>query len=119
MRIFLLYLRKMAQNNIDDVLDHLRMIKSGGYLNIVDVDALEMELRFFRTFLKNHCVLWPDSIVKITKKAKLIVEMLAFGRIPEECRTNIYVERLVSQLWEFIEGSASSMLNYELDDSPI
>ncbi|XP_049347753.1 putative late blight resistance protein homolog R1A-3 [Solanum verrucosum] len=107
----------MAQNNIDDVLDHLRMIKSGGYLNIVDIEALEMELRFFRTFLKNHHVLWPDSLVKITKKAKLIVEMLAFGGIPEECRTNIYGERLVSQLWEFIEGSASSMLNYESDDS--
>ncbi|KAH0728709.1 hypothetical protein KY290_001635 [Solanum tuberosum] len=107
----------MAQNNIDDVLDHLRMIKSGGYLNIVDIEALEMELRFFRTFLKNHHVLWPDSLVKITKKAKLIVEMLAFGGMPEECRTNIYVERLVSQLWEFIEGSASSMLNYESDDS--
>ncbi|KAK4737811.1 hypothetical protein R3W88_001508 [Solanum pinnatisectum] len=63
-----------------------------------------MELRFFRTFLKNHCVLWPDSAVKITKKAKSIVEMLAFGGIPEECRTNIYMERQVSQLWEFIEN---------------
>ncbi|MCD7464716.1 hypothetical protein HAX54_053282 [Datura stramonium] len=118
-RNFLLYLRKMAENDIDDVLDYLRRIKSGDDVNNVKIDQieiLEMELRFLRTFLKYHHVLRPDSLVKIIEKAKLIVEVLVYGGIPDECRTNINLERLVAHLREFIEGNTSSTLNSELDD---
>ncbi|KAH0637600.1 hypothetical protein KY289_037515 [Solanum tuberosum] len=110
----------MAQSDIDDVLDHLRRIKSGGHLNsvrIAEIETLEMDLRFLRTFLKYDHVLGPDPLVKIKKKAKLIMEMLVFGGVPDECITNINVERQVSQLQEFIEGNTSSGLNYELDDT--
>ncbi|PHT39461.1 hypothetical protein CQW23_23034 [Capsicum baccatum] len=46
-----------------------------------------------------------------------VVKKLDFGRIPDECRTNIKTERLVSQLQEFVEGNTSPMCNFELDDS--
>ncbi|KAH0710843.1 hypothetical protein KY284_012270 [Solanum tuberosum] len=111
----------MARNDIDNVLDHLRRILSVGDVNRVKIDqieTLEMELRFLQTFLKYSHVLWPNFLVKIKEKATLIVEMLQliFGGIPDECRTNINVERLLSTLREFIEGNTSSRLNYELDD---
>ncbi|PHU21242.1 hypothetical protein BC332_06349 [Capsicum chinense] len=118
--IFQLYLRKMVQNGIDDALDQLGMIKSGGDLSNVEFDQiekLELELRFLRTFIKYKNVLLPDSLVKITRTAQRIVKNLDFSRIPDECRTNINAERLVSQLQEFVEGNTSSMCNFELDDS--
>ncbi|KAF3673478.1 putative late blight resistance protein -like protein R1B-14 isoform 2 [Capsicum annuum] len=118
--IFQLYLRKMVQNGIDDALDQLGMIKSGGDLSSVEFDQiekLELELRFLRTFIKYKNVLLPDSLVKITRTAQRIVKNLDFSRIPDECRTNINAERLVSQLQEFVEGNTSSMCNFELDDS--
>ncbi|PHT97519.1 hypothetical protein BC332_33543 [Capsicum chinense] len=96
------------------------MIKSGGDLSSVEVgqiERFEMGLRFLRTFIMYNHVLLPDSLVKITRTAQQIVEALDFGRITDECRTNINAERLVSQLQEFVEGSISSMCNFELDDS--
>ncbi|WMV47163.1 hypothetical protein MTR67_040548, partial [Solanum verrucosum] len=116
---FLLFLRKMAQNDIDNVLDHLRRIKSGGDLSrvkILQIETLEMQIRFFRTFIKYHRVLLLDFLVKITEKAELIVEML-HSVFPVECETNLNVERLVSQLLEFSEGNTNLMYNYELNDS--
>nr|XP_016434516.1 PREDICTED: putative late blight resistance protein homolog R1A-3 [Nicotiana tabacum] len=112
----------MAHNDIYDMLDHLRMIKCGGDLNRVKIDqivTLETELRFFRTFLKYHHVLSHDSLVKITKKAQLIVEMLqsVFDGNIDECKTNLNVERLVSHLFEFKEDNTSPRSNYELDHS--
>ncbi|WMV08589.1 hypothetical protein MTR67_001974 [Solanum verrucosum] len=105
-RIFLLYLRKMAQNDIDNVLDQLRRIKSGGDLHVDKIDEIErlqMHIGIFRTFSKYNHVLLPKSVVKITKKAKLIVEMLhsVFDGIPDKCNTNLNLERLESQLLEF------------------
>ncbi|PHT36451.1 hypothetical protein CQW23_24151 [Capsicum baccatum] len=78
-----------------------------------------MELEFLRTFTKYDHVLLPNSLVKITKKAKLIVEMLhsVFDRIPDECKASLNLERLVTHLMEFIEDSTSSRFNYELNDS--
>ncbi|KAM3340317.1 hypothetical protein P3S68_030187 [Capsicum galapagoense] len=78
-----------------------------------------MELGFLRTFTKYDHVLLPDSLVKITKKAKLIVEMLhsVFDRIPDECKASLNLERLVTHLMEFIEDSTSLRFNYELNDS--
>ncbi|KAM3357284.1 hypothetical protein P3S68_023998 [Capsicum galapagoense] len=110
----------MVQNEIDDALHQLVMIKSGGDLSSVEVneiEILELGLRFLRTFIKYKNVLLPDSLVKITRTAQQIVEVLDFGIIPHECRTNINAERLVSQLQEFVEGSTSSICNSELDDS--
>ncbi|PHT39207.1 hypothetical protein CQW23_22780 [Capsicum baccatum] len=69
---FQLHLRKMVQNEIDDALDQLGMIKSGG-----DQSSVEDG---------------PTGC-----------EKLDIGRIPDECRTNINAERLVSQLQEFVE----------------
>ncbi|KAM3357292.1 putative late blight resistance protein R1A-3 [Capsicum galapagoense] len=110
----------MVQNEIDDALDQLGMIKSGGDLSSIEVDQiekLELRLRFLRTFIKYKYVLLPDSLVKITRTAQQTVEKLDFGKIPDECRTNIKTESLVSQLQEFIEGNTSSMCNFEMDDS--
>ncbi|KAF3638048.1 putative late blight resistance protein -like protein R1B-14 isoform 2 [Capsicum annuum] len=110
----------MVQNDIDDAIDQIGMIKSGGDLSSVEVDhikKLERELRFLRTFIKYKNVLLPDFLVKITRTAQQIVKKLDFGRIPDECRTNVNAERLVSQLQEFVEGNTSSMCNFELDDS--
>ncbi|KAK4380587.1 hypothetical protein RND71_002449 [Anisodus tanguticus] len=111
----------MAQNGIDDVLDHLGRIKCRGDLSSIKIDQvekLEMHLRFLRTLIKYHHVLLPDFLVKITKKAKLIVEMLDFSGILDECKSNLNVERLV-QLLKFIEGNTSSMCNFELNDSDL
>ncbi|KAJ8547030.1 hypothetical protein K7X08_010616 [Anisodus acutangulus] len=116
---------KMAQNDIDNVLDHLTRIKNGGHLVRYEIDrieTLEMDLRFLRnlrTFLKYHLAILPDFLVKITKKAKLIVKMLqsVFDGIPDECKTNLNVEKLASHLLEFIQDNTSSRFNYELDDS--
>ncbi|KAK4356779.1 hypothetical protein RND71_022389 [Anisodus tanguticus] len=112
----------MAQYDIDNVLDHLRRIKNGGHLVRYEIDrieTLEMDLRFLRTFLKYHLAILPDFLVKITKKAKLIVKMLqsVFGGIPDECKTNLNVEKLASHLLEFIQDNTSSRFNYELDYS--
>ncbi|PHT39464.1 hypothetical protein CQW23_23037 [Capsicum baccatum] len=96
------------------------MIKSGDDLSSVEVgqiERFEMGLRFLRTFIMYNHVLLPDSLVKITRTAQQIVEALDFGRITDECRTNINEERLVSQLQEFVEGNISSMCNFELDNS--
>ncbi|MCD7464723.1 hypothetical protein HAX54_053289 [Datura stramonium] len=112
---------KMAQNDIDDVLDHLRRIKSRGDQSSIETDqieTLEMHLRFLRTFIKYHHVILPDFIVKIKKKAKLIVKKLhsVFGGIPDECKNNLILERLKSLFLEFIEGNTSSVCNFELND---
>uniref|UniRef100_M1AV53 Tospovirus resistance protein B n=2 Tax=Solanum tuberosum TaxID=4113 RepID=M1AV53_SOLTU len=118
-------LRKMAQiNDIDDVLYHLRRIKSQGdqsSIKIDQIEKLEMELRMFRTFIKYYHILLHDFFVKPTKIAKLIVKMLhrVFDGIPYECKTNLDQERLVAQLLNFIdEGNSSLRYNYEfMNDS--
>ncbi|KAH0639860.1 hypothetical protein KY290_038406 [Solanum tuberosum] len=94
---------------------------SGGNLNSVKIDqieTLEMELRYFTTFLKYHHVLLPDSLVKITKKAQLIAEMLQsiLGGIPNEYQIKLNIKRLVSQLRELTEGNTSLRYNYEFND---
>ncbi|PHU21160.1 hypothetical protein BC332_06267 [Capsicum chinense] len=106
----------MSENDIDYVLDHLRRIKSEGDVNsfkIDQIETLEMELRFLRSSLKYNHVLLPDVSVKITKKAKLIVEMLqsVFGG-----NNLLNVESPVSHLLEFIQDNTSSRFNYVLDD---
>nr|XP_009604319.1 uncharacterized protein LOC104099122 [Nicotiana tomentosiformis] len=110
----------MAHNDIEDMLDHLRRIKSRGDLNVVKIETLEMELRFLRTFIKYPHALLPDSLKEIRKKAKLIVEMLhsVFGGISGEYKTSLNVERLVSELQEFSEDNGTSLIyNFELNDS--
>ncbi|KAM3249934.1 hypothetical protein P3L10_011704 [Capsicum annuum] len=114
----------MAQNDIDDVLDQLRRIKRGGDLSSVKVDqieTLEMEIRFFRIFSKYNHFLLPNSIVKITKKARRIVKMLhsVYDGIPDEFKTNLNVERLESHLLEFIDGDTSLRHNYVLNVSDL
>nr|XP_016503698.1 PREDICTED: putative late blight resistance protein homolog R1A-3 isoform X2 [Nicotiana tabacum]XP_016503699.1 PREDICTED: putative late blight resistance protein homolog R1A-3 isoform X2 [Nicotiana tabacum] len=111
---------KMAHNNIENMLDHLGRIKSRSDLNVVKIEALEMELRFFRTFIKYPHALFPDSLVEIRKKAKLIAEMVhsVFGGISGEYKTSLNVERLVSELQEFSEDNGTSLIyNVELNDS--
>nr|XP_009777374.1 PREDICTED: putative late blight resistance protein homolog R1A-3 isoform X1 [Nicotiana sylvestris]XP_009777375.1 PREDICTED: putative late blight resistance protein homolog R1A-3 isoform X1 [Nicotiana sylvestris] len=110
----------MAHNDIEDMLDHLRKIKSRGDLNVVKIETLEMELRFLRTFINYPHALLPDSLVEIRKKAKLIVEMLhsVFGGIPCEYKTSLNVERLVSELQEISEDNGTRLIyNFELNDS--
>ncbi|KAK4372525.1 hypothetical protein RND71_007909 [Anisodus tanguticus] len=112
----------MAHNDIEDMLECLERIKSGGdphNVKIDQIEKLEMHLRFWRAFMKYHHSLSPDSLDKVKNKAKLIVEMLhsVFGGIPYECKTNLNVESLVSQLLEFVEGNTSLRYNNELNGS--
>ncbi|WMV33649.1 hypothetical protein MTR67_027034, partial [Solanum verrucosum] len=121
-----IFQQKMAQNEIEEMLDHLRRIKSRcnlsifhpGRLNIDDIEKLEMVLRVFKNFMKYHHVLLPDSFVKLTKKAKLTMKMLQllFRRIPKVQKANLNLERLESYLLEFFEGKTSLSYNYEKND---
>ncbi|KAM3304171.1 hypothetical protein P3S67_015203 [Capsicum chacoense] len=102
------------------MLDHLRRINNGGDLDsfkIDQVEKLEMDLRLLRTFVKYSHFLCPNSVVKITKKARRIVKMLYgdFVRIPDECKTNLDMKRLESQLLEVIDGNTSLSYNSELN----
>ncbi|PHT70302.1 hypothetical protein T459_25406 [Capsicum annuum] len=102
------------------MLDHLRRIKSGGDLysfKIDQIEKLEMDLRLLRTFVKYSHFLWPNSVVKITKKARRIVKMLCgdFFEIPDECKTNLDLKRLELQLLEVINGNTSISYNFELN----
>ncbi|KAG5604335.1 hypothetical protein H5410_025827 [Solanum commersonii] len=111
----------MAENGIDVVLDHLKKIKCGGDMTSVKIDqieTLEMELRFFRTFINYSDTLVPNGffMVKMKKKAHLIEVMFYSVHGETETTTCVNVERLVSQLREFVEGNTSSRLNYDLDD---
>ncbi|KAK4732901.1 hypothetical protein R3W88_025889 [Solanum pinnatisectum] len=109
----------MAQNEIEEMLDHLRRIKNGHNLHVDTIDEieiLEMELRFWRTFIKYHHVLLPDSLVKLVKNAKLFVRMLhrVFDGIPDECKINVNLERLVSELLKFTDGNIT-ILRYDYE----
>ncbi|KAK4715731.1 hypothetical protein R3W88_014069 [Solanum pinnatisectum] len=111
----------MAENGIEVVLDHLKEIKCGGDMNNVKIDQieiLEMELRIFRAFINYSDTLVPNGffMVKMKKKAQLIEVMFYCVHGETETTTYLNVERLVSQLREFVEGNNSSRLNYELDD---
>ncbi|KAG5630630.1 hypothetical protein H5410_002347 [Solanum commersonii] len=67
-----IFQQKMAQNEIEEMLDHLRRIKSGGNLirvKIGKIEILEMVLRVFRTFVKYHHVLLPDPLDKLIENA--------------------------------------------------
>ncbi|KAF3658458.1 hypothetical protein FXO38_13188 [Capsicum annuum] len=106
------------------MIDHIRRIKSGGDLDsfkIDQIEKLEMDLRLLRTFVKYSHPLWPNSIVKITKKARRIVKMLwgNFFGIPDECNTNLDLKRLESQLLEVIDGNTSLSYNSELNGSDL
>ncbi|KAK4706852.1 hypothetical protein R3W88_033569 [Solanum pinnatisectum] len=114
----LVNLQKIAQNDIDNVLDQLRWYESGGDLAGV-IEMLEINLRFFRTFIKYHHVLFPNSLVELRQTFKLIVELLhvVFHGIPDECKINLNLERLESYLLEFIKGNTILRYKYELNDS--
>ncbi|KAK4732964.1 hypothetical protein R3W88_025952 [Solanum pinnatisectum] len=101
----------MNENEIEEMLDHLRRIKIGGIWHF------DMVLRVFRTFIKYH-VLLPDCLVKLTKIAKWTVERLrrVFDGIPDACKTSLNLERLESHLLEFFEGNSSLSYNYDLND---
>ncbi|PHT58952.1 hypothetical protein CQW23_01315 [Capsicum baccatum] len=112
------------QNEIEEMLDHLRRIKSGADLDSFKIDQIEklkMDLRLLRTFVKNSHFLWSNSIVKITKKARRIVKMLCgdFVGIPDECKTNLDLKRLESQLLKVIDGNTSLSYNSELNGSDL
>ncbi|KAM3236298.1 hypothetical protein P3L10_016335 [Capsicum annuum] len=112
------------QNEIEKMLDHLRRIKSEGDLDsfkIDQIEKLEIDLRLLRTFVKYSHFLWPNSVVKITKKARRIVKMLCgdFVGIPNECKTNLDLKRLESQLLEVIDGNTSLSYNFELNGSDL
>uniref|UniRef100_M1D2Z2 Tospovirus resistance protein C n=1 Tax=Solanum tuberosum TaxID=4113 RepID=M1D2Z2_SOLTU len=103
----------MAQNEIEEMLDHLRRIKSGGNLDSAKIDQikeLEMVLRILRTFIIYHRVHFRDSLVKHTNNAKLTMAML-----PDQCKTNLNLERLESHLLEFLERNTILSDNYELN----
>ncbi|KAF3642972.1 hypothetical protein FXO38_20829 [Capsicum annuum] len=100
------------QNEIEEILDHLRRIKSGGDLDSFKIDQIEklkMDLKLLRTFVKYSYFLWSNSVVKITKKARRIVKMLCgdFIGIPDECKTNLDLKRLESQLLKVIDVDAA------------
>ncbi|CAN4090764.1 unnamed protein product [Withania somnifera] len=111
----------MAQNDIDGVLDQLRRMKNEGNLSSIKIDqieTLEMDIRLLRTFIKYHHTPSPGSLVKITKIAQLIMEMLraVFDGIPEECKDNLNLEKVVLKLLEPVEGNTNLRYNYELND---
>ncbi|KAG5587079.1 hypothetical protein H5410_047513 [Solanum commersonii] len=98
----------MAENGIEEMLDHLRRIKSGGNLTSFKIDQIqkfEMWLGVLRTFIKYHHVLFRDSLVKHTKNAKSTMEMLhrVLDGITDQCKTNLNLERLESHLLEFLK----------------
>ncbi|KAH0668907.1 hypothetical protein KY289_023400 [Solanum tuberosum] len=98
----------MAENGSDVVLDHLKKINCGGDMNRIKIDqieTLEMELRFFRTFINYSDTLVPNGffMVKMKKKAQLIEVMFYSVHGEIETTTCVNVERLVSQLREFVE----------------
>ncbi|WMV48514.1 hypothetical protein MTR67_041899 [Solanum verrucosum] len=111
----------MAENEIEEMLNHLRRIKSGGNLDSVKIDQitdLEMALRVLKTFIKFHHVLLCDSIVKHKKNAKLTMAILhqELEGIPDECKTNLNQERLETHLLEFLERDTILNNNYELNN---
>ncbi|XP_049388203.1 putative late blight resistance protein homolog R1A-3 [Solanum stenotomum] len=111
----------MAENEIEEMLNHLRRIKSGGNLDsdkIDEIKGLEVSLRVLRTVIKYHHVLFRDSFVKHKKNAKLTMAMLhqVLDGIPDECKTNLNLERLESHLLEFVERDTILNNNYELND---
>ncbi|KAH0634525.1 hypothetical protein KY290_037943 [Solanum tuberosum] len=68
----------MNENEIEEMLDHLRRIKIEGNLDFFKIrciERLDIVLRVFRTFIKYH-VLLPDCFVELTMKAEWTVEML-------------------------------------------
>ncbi|KAH0730366.1 hypothetical protein KY285_001300 [Solanum tuberosum] len=91
----------MAQNEIDEMFDHLRRIKSGDNPDSVKINLIEK----LEMVLKYHHGLLSDSLVKRTQKRKWIVKMLqwVFDGIPDECKTNLNLERLESHLLEFFK----------------
>ncbi|PHT73377.1 hypothetical protein T459_24162 [Capsicum annuum] len=112
------------QNEIEEMLDHVRRIKSGGDLDSFKIDQIErheMDLRLLKTFVKYNHFFLPNSVVKITKKARRIVKMLCgdFFGIPYECKTNLDLKRLESQLLEVIDGNTSLSYNSELNGSDL
>ncbi|KAM3376274.1 hypothetical protein P3S68_014989 [Capsicum galapagoense] len=112
------------QNEIEEMLDHLRWIKSGGDLDSFKIDQLEkleIDLRSLSTFVKYSHFLCPNSIVKITEKARRIVKMLCgnFFGIPEEFNTNLDLKLLESQLLEVIDGNTSLSYNSKLNGSDL
>ncbi|XP_055813996.1 putative late blight resistance protein homolog R1A-3 isoform X2 [Solanum dulcamara] len=111
----------MAETEIDEMLDHLRRIKSGVNLSSFKIDQLkklEMVLRVFKTCIKYHHVLLLDPFLKLTKKTFLTMVVLhrVFDGILDECRTNLNLERLESHLLEFLERDTILSYNYELND---
>uniref|UniRef100_M1DGX1 Tospovirus resistance protein D n=1 Tax=Solanum tuberosum TaxID=4113 RepID=M1DGX1_SOLTU len=116
-----IFQEKMAENGIEEMLDHLRRIKSGGNLTSFKIDQIqkfEMWLRVLRTFIKYHHVLFRDSLFKHTKNAKLTMEMLhrVLDEITDQCKTNPNLERLESHLLEFLKCNTILSYNYELND---
>ncbi|KAG5588706.1 hypothetical protein H5410_049140 [Solanum commersonii] len=112
-----IFLRKMAENEIEEMLDHLRRIKSGGNLSSFKIDQtkkLEIVLRVFRTFIKYHHVILWDPLVKLTNKTVSTVLILhgIFDGIPDECKTRLNLERLESHLLEFLE-QINGYVNHE------
>ncbi|KAG5576067.1 hypothetical protein H5410_056201 [Solanum commersonii] len=111
----------MAQNEIEEMLDHLRRIKSGCNLDSAKIDKikeLEMVLRILRTFIKSHHVLFCDPLVKHTNNAKLTMTMLhhVLDGIPDQCKTNLNLKRQESHLFEFLERNTILSDNYELNN---
>ncbi|KAF3684334.1 hypothetical protein FXO37_01385 [Capsicum annuum] len=103
------------QNEIEEMLDHLRRIKSGGDLDsfkIDQIEKLEIDLRFLRTFIKYNHFLWPNSIVKITKKARSIVKILCgdFVGIPDEYFLLVFLD---ADVW--ISVNNGNWLNKAMD----
>ncbi|PHT63830.1 hypothetical protein T459_32359 [Capsicum annuum] len=90
----------MGQNDIDDVLDHLRRIKGGGDLNSVKIDqieTLEVDLRLLRTFMKcwfEHSLTNEQTleINRFIKKLKVVQKKMRFFRYLYVTEINGYVD---------------------------
>ncbi|KAG5588695.1 hypothetical protein H5410_049129 [Solanum commersonii] len=102
----------MAQNEIKEILDHLRRIKSGGNLDSIKIAQIEV----LEIVVMYHNFLLPDSRDIIIKKAKWIVKMLRWVLdripVPDECKTNLNLGRLFSHLFKFLE-EINGYINHE------
>ncbi|WMV48528.1 hypothetical protein MTR67_041924 [Solanum verrucosum] len=111
-----IFLLKMAQNEIKEILDHLRKIKSGGNLDSIKIAQIEV----LEIVVMYHNFLLPDSRDIIIQKANWIVKMhrwvLDRIPVPDECKTNLNLGRLFSHLFKFFEGKTNLSYNYELKD---
>ncbi|KAF3629699.1 hypothetical protein FXO37_28814 [Capsicum annuum] len=99
------------------------LVKTAYNLNFNKIDCSNFLANVNKTSERHNGLhfLWPNFVVKLTKKSKRIVKRLCvdFIGIPDEWKTNHDLKRLESQLLEVINGNTSLSYNSELNGSDL